>query len=365
MSMSVAREQDYTAEQRTEAAEWFVVMREDQDPDPELLQAWLQWMEASAGNRSAFQAVERAWHQVSCSLVLTMPGERELAEDHYDGAVSVMQWRTELDTPAGTWAGSRRRRRIIATAAVFAVLTVVGGWIGSGWLRQLMAPSVGEFVTATGEDRTIVLADGSRVQIGARSRLVADFTAERRGLWLESGEAYFSVRRDPGRPFTVHTPRGEVTALGTEFNVRTLPDRDVVVVTEGAVSVASGSQVDVDGRQSSAVSTARRVRAGQQLIFGGAHAAGELVVGSSLGERARWREGWLVYRDEPLGEVLADVARYSKWRIDISEQAVAELRFSGAVHRGDIDEWLFALPESFPIALQADSARLLITASRQ
>ena len=69
----------------------------------------------------------------------------------------------------------------------------------------------------------------------------------------------------------------------------------------------------------------------------------------------------LVYRDEPLRDVVADVARYSQRQLEITE-AVADLHFSGAVYKNAIDEWARALPESFPVKVVAEGNRVTIMA---
>lgn len=53
----------YTAEQRLQAAQWFFDIYDVTEPSAELLQEWLHWLDASEGNRAAFEAVEVTYHQ--------------------------------------------------------------------------------------------------------------------------------------------------------------------------------------------------------------------------------------------------------------------------------------------------------------
>ena len=59
----------YTPQQRLEAAQWFFDIHDTQEPSPELLQEWLLWLDAAADNRSAFEAVERAYRHAPVDRV--------------------------------------------------------------------------------------------------------------------------------------------------------------------------------------------------------------------------------------------------------------------------------------------------------
>src|SRR5688500_2170630 len=82
----------YSTAQRREAAEWFIVIHGETEPEAETLQAWLRWMEADDAHRTAFEAVSAAWHHTSPSTMVAMPTAQELADDDYDGEVSVEHW---------------------------------------------------------------------------------------------------------------------------------------------------------------------------------------------------------------------------------------------------------------------------------
>ena len=75
----------YTDAQRREAADWFVIIRAENDPKADSIQAWLRWMDQDEGNRAAFDAVGRAWHVAPDSGARELPTPAELLEDDYDG----------------------------------------------------------------------------------------------------------------------------------------------------------------------------------------------------------------------------------------------------------------------------------------
>ena len=75
-------------------------------------------------------------------------------------------------------------------------------------------------VIPRGGENTVILADGTTVHLNAGSKLTypVRFAGKRRVVALE-GEAYFDVVKDETRPFIVQTHLGEVTVLGTAFNI--------------------------------------------------------------------------------------------------------------------------------------------------
>ena len=98
--------------------------------------------------------------------------------------------------------------------------------------------------TRSGEWRTVLLEDGTVVTLGPRTVLTYAFDHERRAIHLLDGEALFKVRKDPHRPFVVHTPNGCAQALGTIFSVRHNPRSTQVTTQEGIVAVARQDRQD-------------------------------------------------------------------------------------------------------------------------
>jgi transmembrane sensor len=216
----------------------------------------------------------------------------------------------------------------------------------------------------------VTLPDGSQVSLGARSKLTVAYTHAERNVRLESGEAFFAVQKDPSRPFRVHVLDGIVTAVGTAFDVRTTNDRIRVAVSEGTVQVSSPAPtlskriaLSLTGHGKMAPALARLTR-GEAISFQSrsAGSAAERVALSRVdpSEPARWRDGWLVYRDEPLREVLADVARYVDRDLIVSNTLAMNSHFTGAIYKDSIIEWLESLPTAFAVSVNIDDARIRV-----
>ncbi len=87
---------------------------------------------------------------------------------------------------------------------------------------------------------SVVLPDDSSVIINADTELSFNKSAWKtnRNLSL-NGEAYFKVAK--GEKFTVATPGGSITVLGTQFNVKYRDDKLEVTCYEGSVKVSAGT----------------------------------------------------------------------------------------------------------------------------
>lgn len=91
--------------------------------------------------------------------------------------------------------------------------------------------------TDVGEFRNVLLPDGSVVGLNTNSVVEIVYSAAERRIRLTRGEAFFTVAKNPNRPFWVEADGVSVRAVGTAFDVRDRPDAIEVLVREGKVQV--------------------------------------------------------------------------------------------------------------------------------
>lgn len=87
-----------------------------------------------------------------------------------------------------------------------------------------------------------------------------------------------------------------------------------------------------------------------QLLFNNQGVEIAAVAPELLVQRARWREGWLVFEDAPLGEACADVSAQTGVRFEFAGADLARLRLFGLIRLQDIDAFLSR--ESLAIAAE-------------
>jgi ferric-dicitrate binding protein FerR (iron transport regulator) len=178
--------------------------------------------------------------------------------------------------------------------------------------------------TPRGGQYRIVLQDGSKVWLNAASSLSypAVFAKDERQVIL-SGEAYFEVAKDAAKPFKVVTPTQTVHVLGTHFNVNAYNDNSLVRTTllEGSVSVIASA-------------TAERtiLKPGEQARLN--NQTGTLLK-SNVNEQdaVAWKNGYFVFNDTYLNEVLSQLSRWYDVRIDPA--AIPSIRYTGVIPRNE------------------------------
>jgi transmembrane sensor len=221
------------------------------------------------------------------------------------------------------------RRWLIAGAVAVAVVAalLLGGRGASRLAREDAAAdargAAGSVIeTGTGVRDSVRLADGSRVVLAPGSRLavLADYGRNVRAVQLD-GVAWFSVRHDAERPFTVHTSRAVVRDLGTEFVVRADSARYgnavAVLVTEGRVALrgqqASESGAELSGGDRGDLGADDRVRVQRGVVSA---------------EDVAWTSGRLVYRAASLDEVRADLRRWYGVDLRVSDSTLSSRRLT-------------------------------------
>lgn len=104
------------------------------------------------------------------------------------------------------------------------------------------------YQSGAGERKQMRLPDGTVVYLNSDTKLgVAKmlFNKEKREIWLDEGEAFFEVAKNPKKPFIIHTHNLKTTVRGTSFNVKAYKELDEssVSVREGKVEVRNGGSL--------------------------------------------------------------------------------------------------------------------------
>jgi transmembrane sensor len=315
------------SERLQEAAEWWLRLRESNVP-PDVIAEWMLWCEATAENKEAFVSVQSLWRNAK-SAPLEPVSRAELR--------------------GGGW--SRRAFPwAIAASVVVAVLASVP------LIKERANKRTGNGVaiaTQVGANREITLPDGSKAMLGGATALTVAYTTARRTVVLNSGEAFFEVRADHSHPFVVQTPSGRIAAVGTAFDVRTDGRTLRVTVSNGSVEIVAGASA------TKATDPPLWLREGQQAVL----RPNDQPSTGTIDPRVvtAWTTGTLKFIDEPLDSVIAAVNRYSPTRIEIRGGDVGNLRYTGTVVAGRVEEWLAALPNVFPIeVVSRDSDRIIL-----
>jgi len=176
-------------------------------------------------------------------------------------------------------------------------------------------------------DYKLKLADGTEVTLNSSSKLKFPFafTADKREVFIE-GEAYFKIAKDTRHPFIVHTSKGDITVLGTEFNVNTYTANVLkTALVRGAVNVTSDKEVIV-------------LKPGQELTLNGSkHILSELDERNTLS----WMDGIQYFHNTPLSGIAAMIERWYGVPVKIEDSKLAAEPFTGIMDKTQsLDEFL-------------------------
>nr|WP_295866333.1 FecR family protein [uncultured Chitinophaga sp.] len=194
-------------------------------------------------------------------------------------------------------------------AAVAAVVTATSLFFFTTRQRQktTLAAAVRYFKAPPGQLKKVLLTDSSTVYLfpGAALHVPENYGSSDRLLQLE-GRAFFDVKPDPGKVFSVRTGRLLTTVLGTSFEVKAA-DRDArttITVQTGKVHVQYGSRHLSD------------VERGLQLVYDSSRAdytLAKVTADDTLG----WINGTLSFHQMPLSAVCLTVEDWFKTKIVI------------------------------------------------
>lgn len=176
----------------------------------------------------------------------------------------------------------------------------------------------------------IELPDGSEVWLNEKSKLTYsdDFT-DARNLELE-GEGFFEVKRDPTKPFTIHTAGADVRVLGTSFNVRAYTDTDQteVYVATGKVSLSTTDQ------QKTVI-----LLPSTTGLFNRNNGTIEKDTSQHL-NAVSWRDRRLVFHKTAMKEVVKTLKTYFKTDIRVNNEKLLSCRFTGTFDEPSLNEVL-------------------------
>jgi transmembrane sensor len=295
------------------AAGWFAARRAGVDARRE--RRFQDWLAASPANVEEYALCEIAW-EVSGTAARLLPSPRPVRR-----------------------AALLRRAVVAGTLAVACAALMVWAWPSSAQ----------EWSTGAGEQRTLLLADGSRLTLNTRTQVAVQLGRHERRVWLEAGEAYFEVARDAARPFIVRTAFGSARAVGTRFNVYFDRARLSVTTVEGRVLVAGtggGAGVYVD--------------AGRRAEVGGARPAPR-VSDADIAGTLDWQAQRIESRDEALGNVLEEFSRYTPLPVRAATPQVAALRVTAVLRTGDLAALEATLRGAYGLRMDRGDGAYLVT----
>jgi transmembrane sensor len=285
----------------------------------------LAWQATSPAHRHAFERCTETWMDVPRVTV---------AGAYAAGSATSAAAARLGPSPEAPTAG----RRLGLGLALAAVVTAAGV-IWQPWR------DMGTYRTGVGGLQVVVLDDGTRLSLNTDTRVRVEFTAARRSVRVERGEALFEVAKDAKpvhRPFVVRVAASEVVALGTVFAVRMtqlagINDAVAVTLIEGQVSLrpaADAAAGEVAPAQALTLAPGERVRLLKPA--GSTAPAQQQTDRPRLEQVMAWKRSEALFENASLTDAVAEMNRYSRTPIVLTDELTsAEWRISGQYRAGD------------------------------
>lgn len=380
-----------------EAAEWFVQLQEK--PPPRFIKnRFTAWLTESPVHVEEYLAIAKVFgalqhvdpkgeidvEALADETVVALHGE-------FDGLIQAVQEMVDGPTftsegeelgqqeSAGDLAQGRRRSGSVRRRTGGGLLQQAGRARRAGrripWLTAaalvlgigasaLYIQGIGPetYSTRLGEQRSVVLEDGSMVSLNTSTSIEVAFNEETRQVHLIQGEALFDVEKDATRPFLVETSSAVIRVTGTQFNVYQQADGTAVTVLKGEVEVrprkqtptASATSRGVEGTESQAGDVAK-LTVGHQAVVKSGSAEIQTISVSNLEPVTAWTARRLVFDSTLLSDIVQQFNRYNHKRLVLDDPSLASLELSGVFGSND--------PESLVLFLQRIADVEVVTSS--
>lgn len=315
--------------------------------------AFERWLAADDAHAQAFIAMQRFSGRIG-QTVRTDPRLRAMAAEAYRDAAGGGTTGPVGEATFDARGAMRRLRQWTTAAASLAVFAIGAVLLLQHAPALVVAPvSSTSYSNTERHERTVTLADGSRVFLDAGAEVSVAYGTDRRMLQLKRGRAYFEVAHDAAHPFSVDAAGTRTVALGTRFEVALERTGVQVTLAQGSVAVTPVEDGAEHWREV--------LRPGERLAVA---ATGAARTRESL-DAARaiaWTQGRLEFDGTPLREALEAFNRYADVRITLGSDGLGDVPIGGSFAAGaDGRSFVKALEAALPLhAVQAGTDEIVL-----
>lgn len=371
---------DCTARLSEQASHWWVVLH-GENVLPSERREFGEWVARSPERVAAYLEAEMLMRALKSSGVRWPDvGADALIREAKAAAPEPLPFSLENSRASANRVQSGSSRLFLSSIAASLIALVTAAWL------FLAGPQ--RYQTALGEQRSVLLDDGSLVTLNTASRIKVDLDEDRRLIRLISGEALFEVAHDAARPFDVEAGTATFRAVGTQFNVDRRPAGTTITVVEGRVAVIShlaGKEATQVAPRSQGADTRERTGAmspaAPENVSSGKHriilaAAQRLIVTDShlgtpepivnLAAATAWTQRRLIFERRPLAEVAAEFNRYNRETIRIDDAELQREQVTGVFQANDPESFMTFLAQIPGVKIhQTGAGDHVVTANEQ
>ncbi len=208
-----------------------------------------------------------------------------------------------------------------------------------------------------GRQFTVKLSDGTRIELnsGTSLRFPVEFLeGKERKVFIEYGEAYFDVAKDPDHPFIVNNNKLDITVLGTQFNVSAYPEDIAVstVLVEGSVQLTELSDDNI--------TNSVMLEPGFQAIWSDEERSFEINK-ADLEMHTAWRTGKIILKSLSFSQMAKKLERHYDVIINCNEEQLNREIITATFEEENIKDVLTVINKLHPINYKIDGRDITIT----
>lgn len=294
------------------------------------------WKDLSQQNQEIFSQSEKVWqllHQLS-----------EMKRYDPQKALQQVNQKINQSTSQRWW---NLWQKVAAILVIPLLITAV--WLSLGKTRTELiveSPTWQTFSTPPGVKSMFYLPDSTVVWLNSSSSISfpSNFTGRFRQVDAQ-GEVFFDVRKNTEQPFIVSLGKIHARVLGTRFNVINYDreDRTEIILQSGKIELCTGAY---DHPRSLSV-----LNPGELAHY---NKSGNTIniLTVDTGKYVAWIDGKLIFKDDPMEEVIRKLNRWFNVEIEVADQAILDYVYTATFQDEPIDQIMELLMLSAPITYQ-------------
>jgi ferric-dicitrate binding protein FerR (iron transport regulator) len=211
---------------------------------------------------------------------------------------------------------------------------------------ELLANAVNTVSAPIGGRTTAVLPDGSEVLLNSGSSIQYPVVGNKdyREVKL-SGEGFFKVRKDPGKPMFVDIPGMRIKVYGTTFNIRSYEDEPIIetVLVEGKISIIQHNPAHPERKIEHYLKPGELGKLNK--------IDNDLIVAKvdNMDVFTGWVAGKYVFKNWKFSEILQRLQRLYNVQFVLQDETIGDFNLDATFENQSIDQIMEILSISLPI----------------
>ncbi len=227
----------------------------------------------------------------------------------------------------------KSKTKIVNQIAKYAAIIVIAFSLGTlfNYFYTTKNPQITTFSTGYGRSSTVILNDGSKVTLNAKSLLIYDQNEDEREVTLK-GEAVFDIRKDHKKPFYVNTDYYQIKVLGTFFNVSSYENDDYVATTlkKGSIQI-----YDINSHK-----ILSELKMGERFYYEKRTGNYFIKTQTDLNDDFGWYDGKLCFNEISLKDLSNKLEREFGYSIVIKNHSVQNYRYKANIEKESLENIL-------------------------